>query len=55
LFDFLKIFEENPQYKLIYEENIGHQINLLEISEMPKAEPIIENGWIKRFSELVND
>jgi hypothetical protein len=55
LFDFLKIFEENPQYKLIYEENKGHQINLLEISEMLKAEPIIENGWLKRFSELFKD
>tara|TARA_R110002050_G_scaffold204522_4_gene340177 strand:+ start:106016 stop:106405 length:390 start_codon:yes stop_codon:yes gene_type:complete len=55
LFDFLKIFEENEQFKLIYDEN-GKQINLLEISEMLKAEPIIKNGWIERFSkELKNN
>tara|TARA_R110000868_G_scaffold71713_2_gene209706 strand:- start:33450 stop:33836 length:387 start_codon:yes stop_codon:yes gene_type:complete len=50
LFDFLKIFEENEQFKLLYDEN-GNQINLVEISEMLKAEPIIENGWLERFSE----
>ena len=50
IFAFLKIFEEQENYKLIYEEN-GKQVNLDEISEMLKAEPIIENGWIDRFSK----
>lgn len=51
LFQFLKIFEENKQFKLLYEnENI--QVNLVKISEMLKAEPIIEDGWINRFSEF---
>ncbi|MBF7091004.1 hypothetical protein IUY40_05580 [Flavobacterium sp. ALJ2] len=49
VFDFLRIFEENDEYKLVYEEE-GKQVNLVEISEMLKAEPIIENGWIERFS-----
>jgi hypothetical protein len=49
LFDFLQIFEKNEQYKLIYEEG-GKQADLSKISEMLKAEPIIENGWIERFS-----
>ncbi|MBO0590939.1 hypothetical protein I2486_05910 [Cellulophaga sp. E16_2] len=52
-FDFLKIFEENEQFKIVYEEN-GKQVNLVEISEMLKAEPIIENGWIARFSKEIN-
>ncbi|MEP2280358.1 hypothetical protein [Maribacter sp.] len=51
LFQFLKIFEENKQFKLLYEnENI--QLNLVKISEMLKAEPIIENGWINRFTRF---
>ncbi|ATA76482.1 conserved hypothetical protein [Capnocytophaga canimorsus] len=54
LFNILKLFEENEQFKLIYEEN-GKQINLVEISEMLKAEPIIENGWIKRFSKYADE
>lgn len=54
LFEFLKIFEENEQFKLIHEEN-GKQVNLVEISEMLKAEPIIENGWVARFSKYVKD
>lgn len=49
-FDMLNIFEENEEFKLIYEED-GKQINLVEISEMLKAELIIENGWIDRFSK----
>ncbi len=53
LFNFLKIFEENEQFKIVYEEN-GKQVNLVEISEMLKAEPIIENGWIARFSKEIN-
>lgn len=43
LFDFLKIFEENDEFKLIYEKD-EQQVNLVEISEMLKAEPIIDNG-----------
>lgn len=50
LFDFLKIFEEHENFKLIYEEN-GRQVDLNKISEMLKAEPIIENGWIEKYSE----
>ena len=53
LFDFLRIFEENPQYK-IYFETGEQKVNLVEISEMLKAEPIIENGWIKRFSKEID-
>jgi len=33
----------------------GKQVNLVEISEMLKAEPIIENGWIERFSKYANE
>ncbi|WP_062056042.1 hypothetical protein [Aquimarina longa] len=54
IFEFLKIFEEHEEFKLIYKEN-GKQVNLIEISEMLKAEPIIENGWIARFSKYVKD
>ena len=55
VFDFLRIFEENEQFKLIYEED-GKQFDLNKISEMLKAETIIEGGWIERFSkELKND
>ena len=50
LFDFLGFFEENEQFKLIYEE-AGEQVDLNKISEMLKAEPIIEGGWIERFSK----
>jgi len=50
IFSILKVFEEQENYKLIYEEN-GKQVNLEEISEMLKAEPTIENGWIDRFSK----
>ncbi|ADV48520.1 hypothetical protein Celal_1205 [Cellulophaga algicola DSM 14237] len=53
LFNFLKIFEENDQFKLVYEEN-GEQINLVEISEMLKSEIYHENGWIARFSKELN-
>ena len=53
LFDTLKIFEENDQFKLIYEED-GKQVDLNKISEMLKAEPIIEGGWIERFSKELN-
>lgn len=49
-FDFFKIFEEHPEFKIVYEED-GNQVDLNKISEMLKAEPIIENGWIDRFSK----
>ena len=52
IFGLLGFFEENPEYKIIYEEN-GQQVDLNEISEMLKAEPIIEDGWIDRFSKEV--
>lgn len=51
LFDFLKMFEENDQFKIVYDQD-GQQFDLNKISEMLKAEPIIENGWISRFSEI---
>ena len=55
LFNFLKVFEENPHFKLYYEKD-NQKMNLVEISEMLKAEPIIEGGWIERFSkQLKND
>lgn len=55
LFEFLCLFEEQQaerpgRFRLIYEED-GKQVDMVEISEMLKAEPIIENGWIDRFSE----
>ena len=51
LFEFMNIFEESENFKLVYEDQ-GKQVNLVEISEMLNAEPIIENGWISRFSEF---
>ena len=54
IFDFLRIFEEHPEFKIIYEEN-GNQVDLNKISEMLKAEPIIDNGWIQRFSKELNN
>ncbi len=53
LFDFLRIFEENEQFKIYYESE-NQKVNLVEISEMLKSEPIIENGWIERFSKELN-
>jgi hypothetical protein len=53
LFDFLRVFEENPDFKIVYEKE-GKQIDLNNVSEMLKAEPIIENGWIQKFSEQIN-
>ena len=54
IFNILRIFEEDGRFKLIYEED-GKQINLVEISEMLKAEPLGENGWIERFSKYANE
>ena len=53
IFNILRIFEEDGRFKLIYEED-GKQINL-EISEMLKAEPLGENGWIERFSKYAKE
>jgi hypothetical protein len=50
LFEFFNIIEENEEFKIIYEED-GKQVDLVKISEMLKAELIIENGWIERFSK----
>ena len=55
IFDFLKFFEEQVieetgRFKLIYEED-GKQVDLVEISEMLKAEMMGDTGWIKRFSK----
>ena len=54
IFNILRIFEEDERFKLIYEEN-GKQINLVEISEMLKAELLGENGWIERFSKYATE
>lgn len=50
IFDLLRVFEENENFKIVYEEN-DNQINLNELSEMLKAELIIPNGWIDKFSD----
>ena len=51
LFDLLRLFEENPSFKISYELKDG-QVNLVELSESFKAEPIIKGGWIDRFSQF---
>ena len=53
LFDVLRIFEENKEFKIIYESG-GQQVDLVKISEMLKAEPIIKGGWIDQFSQVYN-
>ena len=53
LFDFLRIFEENKEFKISYESD-GQQVDLVKISEMLKAEPIIKGGWIDQFSQFYN-
>ena len=53
LFDFLRIFEEHEAFKIIYESE-GKKVDLVKISEMLKAEPVIEGGWIDRFSQFGN-
>jgi len=50
LFDFLNVFEENEEFKIIYEED-NRQVNLVKLSDMLKSELIIEGGWIDRFSK----
>jgi len=54
LFDFLKLFEENEEFKIMYVEDSNY-IDLSKISENLKAEPIIENGWIERFSRVLGN
>ncbi|MRJ11076.1 hypothetical protein EDL98_08285 [Ornithobacterium rhinotracheale] len=54
IFGMLSIFEENEEYKIIYEED-GQQVDLVKISEMLKAEPLGENGWIDRFSKYAGE
>ena len=49
--DFFKIFEESDEFKLVWESG-NKRINLVEISEILKSEPIIEGGWIDRFSDF---
>jgi hypothetical protein len=50
LFDFLQVFEEHEEFKIVYEMG-DKQVDLMTISEMLKAAPIIEGGWIDRFSQ----
>jgi hypothetical protein len=47
IFSFLKIFEENTQFKIVYDDN-EIQVDLNKISEMLKSEHI---EWIKKYSE----
>lgn len=55
IFGLLGIFEENEEYKIVYENNGGRQVDLNKISEMLKAELSRENGWIARFSKYANE
>ena len=50
LFNFLRVFEEHPMFKIYFEDE-NNKVNLVEISENLKAEPIIKGGWIERFSQ----
>ncbi|CAM1345104.1 hypothetical protein [Tenacibaculum amylolyticum] len=54
IFDMLKVFEENENFKLVYQES-EKQVNLVEVSEMLSAEPVSEYGWIAKFSKYVKD
>ncbi|HEX7904187.1 MAG TPA: hypothetical protein VF487_09930 [Chitinophagaceae bacterium] len=54
MFNFLRIFEEHQEFKIVYTHG-EKEINLLDTSEMLKAEPIIENGWINKFSKQINN
>jgi len=51
LFDFLQIFDSYPEFKILLDGKEG-QIDLNKASDMLKAEPIIENGWIERYSNF---
>ena len=52
IFDFLRVFEENNTFKIVY-ENDGQNVDLNKINDMLKSEPIIKNGWIERFSKTI--
>ncbi|WP_298545372.1 hypothetical protein [uncultured Aquimarina sp.] len=55
LFALFRIFEEkDEEYKMLYNDE-GRVVDFVKISEMLKAEHLIENGWIARFSEFVKD
>ena len=54
IFDFLRVFEENNTFKIVY-ENDGQNVDLNQISDMLKSEPIIMNGWIERFSKKIQN
>lgn len=54
LFDFLKVFEEHSEFKIIHTDASG-TVDLNDASDMLKAEAIIENGWIRRFSKYGAD
>lgn len=54
MFQFLDIFEEREDYKLIYEEN-GKQVDLNEASGMLKGELYGEDGWMEKFSKFKSD
>jgi len=54
LFNFLKLFEEHSEFKISHTGASG-TVDLNEASEMLKAEAIIENGWIRRFSKYKED
>ncbi|MFC5045774.1 hypothetical protein ACFSTE_19655 [Aquimarina hainanensis] len=55
LFSLFRIFEEcNEEYKIFYKDD-KKMVDLVEISEMLKAEHMIKGGWIDRFSKKVKD
>ena len=47
LFNFIRFFEENNEYKFLYENK-----DLTTVSEDFKSELVGENGWIERFSQV---
>jgi hypothetical protein len=51
LFNILKIFDEHPEFAIYYEDG-NQKVKLTEISEDLKAEPIIQGGWVERFSRF---
>lgn len=53
LFAFLGLFEDFSEFKIKYEKD-DQEVDLVSISEMLKAEPTIENGWIDRFSKVLS-
>ncbi|MDH7444521.1 hypothetical protein [Aquimarina sp. 2201CG14-23] len=54
IFDFLRIFDENEEFKIIHKEE-GKEVDLLKISEDLKSEHMIEDGWISRFSQTIKN